>query len=334
MRMITKSKNQKSKSKNISRCDQSNATASVRGLAVVIGLMVLAGAAPAEPGSTTAGFLLVPVGGRAVAMGGAYTGLAEDAYALYYNPAGLARSAHEVTFTHNEYILDLSQEYLAYARPLDVGTLGISVNYFDFGNFDRTTHAAGFTGIAAPTAYLSQGRFGANNLAVSVGYARRLGVEGFNVGAALKYIQQDIDNFSGKSVAGDFGLYWRKGDNPLSVGLSVLNVGDKLQTGRRTDDLPLTVRLGAAYRVIPDRLTIAADAEKVVGDDQIYGHAGIEYWIAPMLALRAGYSSVSDAGTGFTAGLGLRVNQLQLDYAFADENELDNAHRISMTYRF
>lgn len=288
----------------------------------------------AEPGSTTAGFLLVPVGGRAVAMGGAYTGLAEDPYALHYNPAALARSPRELTFAHNEYILDLSQEYMAYAHPLSVGVLGIAVNYFDYGDFDRTTHAAGFAGVAAPTGYLAQGRFGAGNLALSVGYARAMGDAGFHVGAAAKYIQQDIDNFSGQSAAADLGLYWRRGDGPLSLGLSVLNVGDKLKTGRRADPLPIAIRFGAAWRVLPERFTISGDVVKVSGDDDLQGHVGGEYWIASVLALRVGYSSVSDAGTGFTAGVGVRVDRFGLDYAFADEDDLDNAHRIAINYRF
>ena len=65
------------------------------------GLVFASGAVEASPGSTTATFLLVPVGGRPVALGGAYTALAEDAYALHYNPAGLARAPREVAFAHN-----------------------------------------------------------------------------------------------------------------------------------------------------------------------------------------------------------------------------------------
>ncbi len=297
-------------------------------------LAVLAPGSHAESGSTTAGFLLVPVGGRAVAMGGAYTALAEDPYALHYNPAGLARSAQVLTFAHNEYILDLSQEFVGYAHPLSVGVLGVAVNYFDYGDFDRTTHAAGFAGVAAPTGLSSQGQFDASNLALSVGYARAMGDAGFHVGGALKYIQQDIDNFSGQSVAADLGVYWRRADGPVSLGLSVLNIGDKLKTGRRADNLPLAIRFGGAWRIIPERLTVAADLLKVTGDDRLSGHVGGEYWIARMLALRAGYSSESDIGTGFTAGVGVRVDRFQVDYAFADEDELGNAHRISLNYRF
>jgi len=42
-------------------------------------------------GTTAAPFLSIEVGSRAIGMGGAFVALANDASALYWNPAGLAR---------------------------------------------------------------------------------------------------------------------------------------------------------------------------------------------------------------------------------------------------
>lgn len=301
-------------------------------LPVIFGLLiVLAGYSTAEPGSTTAAFLQIPVGARAVAMGGAYTALATDAYAMHYNPAGLGLAPHEITFTHNEYVLDLQQEYVAYSVPLKVGAIGASVNYFDLGKFDRTVIVGP---VANPNNFASRGSFSASNLAVSMGYGRQIFVEGFHLGIAGKYIRQDIDNYDGFTAAVDLGAYYQKPGSPLSFGVSVLNLGDKIKMNSRYDELPLTVRVGGAFRIIPERLLITADLEKTERDNNYYGHAGAEFWVSPMLALRAGWDGTTDAGNGLRAGIGIKYDEISLDYAWGDEDELKQTHRISVGYRF
>ncbi|MDZ7797853.1 MAG: hypothetical protein U5N56_12850 [Candidatus Marinimicrobia bacterium] len=42
-------------------------------------------------GTTAANFLNVPVGGKAAAMGGAYTAVADDPTALFWNPGAISR---------------------------------------------------------------------------------------------------------------------------------------------------------------------------------------------------------------------------------------------------
>ena len=43
-----------------------------------------------KTGTTAAKFLSIEVGSNAVGMGGAYTSIANDATAMYWNPAGLS----------------------------------------------------------------------------------------------------------------------------------------------------------------------------------------------------------------------------------------------------
>lgn len=65
-------------------------SAAVR-LALACALALASGAAWAaksypSAGSASAAFLKLPVGARAVAMGGAFSGVPGDPYALYWNP--------------------------------------------------------------------------------------------------------------------------------------------------------------------------------------------------------------------------------------------------------
>src|SRR4029077_5172701 len=78
-----------------------------------------------DPGTTAANFLKLGVGPRAIAMGNAQVGLANDVYATYWNPAGLARlETPEAGFVQNQYLQNISEEYLAFAYPHPtIGTL-------------------------------------------------------------------------------------------------------------------------------------------------------------------------------------------------------------------
>lgn len=288
--------------------------------------------AGAHGGGTTA-FLQVPVGARAVALGGTYTGVGEDAYAMHFNPAAFARSPRQVVFSHTEYIVDFSQEYLAYAHPLDVGVIGVSVNSMDYGDFDQTV----ITNTAAPNnsgSFNSIGGFSAEDVVLGVTYGRQIFVKGFNVGLTAKLIDMNVAGFSDQAFAVDLGFYYRNENNPFSFGISALNLGDKLRLQSQQTAIPRTFRVGAAYRMFENRLVVAGDVEKNRYDKEVQPHVGLEYWPARFLALRVGYDGLPDSGNGLRLGVGARIKHIDFDYAYADEDELEQSHRVSLGYNF
>ncbi len=80
---------------------------------VVLLAMIVAGVAAAETAQQ------VPIGPRALALGGAYTSLVVDASATFWNPAGLARIEHqEMAFTHaNLFKTGIRDNFSALAIP-------------------------------------------------------------------------------------------------------------------------------------------------------------------------------------------------------------------------
>src|SRR5260370_42349095 len=87
----------------------------------------------ADPGTTSANFLKLGIGPRASAMGEAQVGLADDVYATYWNPAGLAQlQTREAGFVHAQYYQDIQSEYAAYAHPTPkLGTFAGSLTYLN-----------------------------------------------------------------------------------------------------------------------------------------------------------------------------------------------------------
>ncbi|MDZ7413622.1 MAG: UPF0164 family protein, partial [candidate division KSB1 bacterium] len=80
-------------------------------------------------GTTSACFLEIEVGARALAMGGAFVATANDASALYWNAAGLARlSRSELHLGHTQWLADMRYDFAGIALPLgSFGTLGASL---------------------------------------------------------------------------------------------------------------------------------------------------------------------------------------------------------------
>jgi hypothetical protein len=84
---------------------------------------------------------------------------------------------------------------------------------------------------------------------------------------------------------------------------------------------------------IPGALLLACDVHKPVDNDAGV-NVGLEYAPVQQFALRVGYDSLQDAGNGLTAGAGFGVEQFRVDYAWVDGGHLDDAHRVSLNFRF
>ena len=107
---------------------------SIASASVVI--ILAAGSGLGKDISTNAGtsafpFLKINVGARPVAMGGAFTGVADDESSLYYNPAGIAvfEEKRFIAGYHN-YFVDMQSGFLGYVHSLNERqTLAFYVSY-------------------------------------------------------------------------------------------------------------------------------------------------------------------------------------------------------------
>ena len=95
-------------------------------------------------GTATAQFLKVAPGARGVALGEAFSALADDATAMDWNPAGLIKiKKSSLTLMHSPYLANSFVDFFAYSQNAgDVGSWGMSLKYMNYGKIVKTDAAA------------------------------------------------------------------------------------------------------------------------------------------------------------------------------------------------
>lgn len=304
-------------------------------------LLLLPLSAFAADGSTGAEFLKIGAGARPTAMGDAQVALAEGALAALWNPAGLGGlKANEVLFSHNKWLDDITdQRFVAAFALKNVGAVALAYERLALGDmpgFDAQSNLTGSLKSGDDVISLSWGR----NLVSGAG-----GGSGLFVGAGAKSITEKIAGVSASAFAADFGVIarpWGAASQRApwlrrsSLGLAIRHLGPGLKFDSETTPLPTEYVVGVGHSVplSGDILTFGLDIHQVTGEDFSVG-AGGEYWLKGLMALRAGYRTTETDGAGLRAGMGFRLQQIQVDYAWsAGGDDLDAAHRLTLAYRF
>lgn len=287
-------------------------------------------------GSTTAQFLRLGAGARATAMGEAYSAVADEASALYWNPAAMVQvEKRSVTLMHAEYLGGVTYDYGAFAQNLGRGgAWGFGFQHLTAGKITETDQAGVETGSFRPT-----------DLAAALGYAYELdesadSLEGVSFGVAAKFVRTKVA-LAGQTAAADLGvLSPRMADGRLRLAGTVQNIGGRIKLDREGNELPLSVKLGAALK-LGERWLAALDVA-APRDNAPHGAAGTEYRlpVGPELSLagRLGFNSRTigdvDGVTGLSAGFGLIHKRSSFDYSFVPFGSVGQAHRISLTLGF
>lgn len=306
-------------------------------------------------GTTGADQLLIPVGARSIATGGAFIANTIGVEAIYYNPAGLAYSGKsEAMFSLMSYIADINVSYFAAGANLgELGSFALSYKGIDFGDIPVTTNnAPDGTGATYSPAFYT----------VGLTYSKII-TDRVTIGVNAKLIHEGIMNTSANGFALDFGVQYRFPGN-LSMGVTVKNIGSNMSyTGQdlqQKTSIPGAqpgTKLGSYTPVteefqIPSYFVLSAAYKYDINEqnnvllgtsfrsnnsmeDQIV--FGLEYGFMNNFFLRGGYDMLvenqSQSIFGFSLGAGVNYSfvdgvDLQFDYAFRDVKEFPTSNHI------
>jgi hypothetical protein len=279
--------------------------------------------------------LKIGVGARAAAMGDAYTAISDDATAVYWNPAGIARlSGQSITLNHAAWPANILFDQGAYVFNIKwiPGMLGVNVRALTMSrDIVRTTYLPEGTGET----------FDAGEWAYGLTYARAL-TDKFSAGISLNYIQTGLDDVKGSSTTFDFGTLYDVGVLGAKIGMSIQNVGSDMTFIDEKVKMPVFFRVGGSFNVLQmgeNRLLAAAEFTHPPDNSEKL-NMGAEYSFHDYLFLRGGYKLNYDT-EGLCAGFGVKFpltivksSVARVDYAYQDMNFLGGTHRVSLNLGF
>ncbi len=311
-------------------------------------------------GTTAGQFLKIGAGARPIGMGGAYSALATDILAVYWNPAGLAKIVGngEATFNHSDWLAETDFDFAAFSLNLGtIGSVGGHITSF------RTPEQAVRT-IDNPEG--TGQMWDANMVSLGLTYAKVL-TDRFSIGFTAKYIQETIFNVTSKGAAVDIGILYNTPVESITLAAAISNFGTKLKLDGRdlffnedpaqvqgsvdevpaefrmeSFDMPLIMRFGLAWEAFRDRnfqLTLVADGTQP-NDNSEHINSGVELGIKNVLFLRGGYKALflEDSEQGPTFGAGLQYDavgtNLNFDFGWADYGRLENVKFVSFAIRY
>lgn len=298
-------------------------------------------------GTRGANFLEIGIGARATSLAGAFGAMADDASALYWNPAGIAVNPRfTVLFSYNDLYgdFDVNHYFAGVTLPVGDGALGFSALTLASGDIPRTTEE-----------YPEGGdpQFGStfswNSTALGASYARQI-TDRLSVGATLKFIQEGIDDASATYWGGDAGVAFRTGLLGTTLAATLLNLGSSgefsgtllnsivtsaaevFETGRTVSttlntrgwEMPTVFTFSVLWDIVgsPDawatpnpnhRFVLMTDAVDAI-DTPLQLRAGLEYGYREILFLRAGKlwpnendTQFRDFSYGLSGGFGVAI---------------------------
>lgn len=244
-------------------------------------------------------------GTKAIALANAFTSVADNSWAVSYNPAGLAQLVSpEVAafFIPQQFgIPELRTISLSGAYCINPGTVGTFVEQFGFDLY-RTTE-------------------------IAVGYGFALD-SGISIGVSIDIERLAIERYGvSHNATFDFGFLGRPVAD-LSLGFCMKNV-TAARIGTNRERLPQYFLFGASYTPFRD-FCLVSEIEKDL-QFPLAVKVGVEERFLGFLSLRCGVGNNPDR---FSAGISVQYATIEFGYAGYSHPDLGWTHQIEIAMRW
>ncbi len=302
----------------------------------------------------TGDFMRIGVGVRSLGMSGAFTALADDGSAIFWNSAGMAQMDRaEIGFMRSYMFGELATyDFASYCQPLP-GNVTIGVSWTRLAIEDIPIYNEPLD----PTEYLDavpDGYFNSTDDLLQFAFAKRFHYDlsmgwnfyavpfEFDFGGSVKYIKRSLYEFMGNGAGfdlsflakTDLGILTEISDlGDLKFGVNFRDVGGTNivwdTESKREDKAIFSSKLGIALdqpiQTLNLNLKLAFDIEYLFDVSRAYG---AEIYYKDRFGIRGGYNEED-----YSAGVSVNLYSFYVDYAFIT-NDLGNTNRIGLRARF
>jgi len=301
-----------------------------KSIAMALGLLLCA-ALPwqaARASWNAANFLKFGIGARAMGMGNSFVAIADDATAVYWNPAGLTQ-------------IEENQVFMSYAERFGAGvqdqSLGVALKWRKRINVGFAMARTSVGGIKHTTEGTvdSRGRPIVDGTFddAEVGLLFATGVrvhEIFSIGLTAKYMIHDLYDKTATGLGLDLGWMFHPVGS-LTFGLNAQNINRTRMkwttVGEHFDRIPANFKFGGAMDLLDSKMKVSADVN--LPDFGNLGlNSGIEYSLTDYFVMRGGMER-AEIATGAT----ISFERIHIDYAYRSQ-ELGDTHRFALSYGF
>lgn len=330
-------------------------------LALLMVTALGAGSAHAQSkvGSTLGTFTRIEPGARGAALGNAGSALPGGIEAVFYNTGAIGLlDETTVLYSHANWLADINHDYVALGLPIGGNSaLFFSVTALGSGDIDvRTVEYPLGTGE----------RYKVSDTALGFGFGKQF-TSRFSAGMQANYISEKIWNTAATALTFNLGTTYRLNERGARMGFCLTNLGNRhgfsgqglaiqydpdsgttgnnsaLPAEQATDMFPVSslFRLGLSLPFTVGSSSLLVLVEGLhPNDNSESANLGVEWSLAKLLSLRAGYQTLfqTDSQLGWTFGFGvdgeLGRNRYQFGYAWAGHDYLNDTHRLTLAIVF